>query len=473
MKHVYTIFDNNILFFLLFFERGTYMQKKEGKLKQNITLIEAIGFCVAQVIGTGIFMKPTTVLKASGSTGMAILMWIFAGLITMCTALTLAEVASYKASLGGMTAYVTQYNGKKIGFLSGWFFAILNDTGTLAANSIATATFLSGIISMNDTQLRICAFIIIIVLCSSQMISVQGTMRTQLVGALLQAVPLLLVIILGIFKGGMPTNINFSLIGNPNSPGVKFGIALLGAMWVYDGWQATANLGEEMSNPQRDFPKALFLSMSFLIIIFVLFNMVGFNVISTKTIMISKESFGSNFGQSLMGNTGRYIMAILMVICSLFTLNAEVVQATRDMLYQARCNNLPGSKWIRHIDPKFNTPIHSIMTSGTLALILMLTGTFESISLMTMFFTWVFTLFALYDAFKLRHQKELKRTFNTPLYPIVPLIGIGGAAFMLISSVLSDPKWFVIGIIVILAGIPISFLSHKYLYPNEKTMDEF
>lgn len=65
--------------------------ENEGKLQQNITLVQAIAFCVAQVIGTGIFLKPTPVLQSAGSTGMALLMWVLAGVITMCTALTIAE----------------------------------------------------------------------------------------------------------------------------------------------------------------------------------------------------------------------------------------------------------------------------------------------------------------------------------------------------------------------------------------------
>ncbi|MDD7758586.1 MAG: amino acid permease [Aerococcus suis] len=441
--------------------------ENEGKLQQNITLVQAIAFCVAQVIGTGIFLKPTPVLQSAGSTGMALLMWVLAGVITMCTALTIAELASYNPSVGGMTAYITQYNGKRIGFLSGWFFAILNDPGTLAANSIATATFLSAIIPMNDWQLRVCAFLIILLLCLSQMFSVQGTMQTQLVGAFIQATPLVAVIIAGLIMGGAPHDINFSLIGDPDSPGVSLGLALLSAMWVYDGWQATANLGEEMANPKRDFPRAIFASLTFLTVLFVMFNLVGFNLMPIDE-ALTTDNFGASISTALFGNVGNFIMALLMMACSLFTMNAEVVQATRDILYQARHNNIPGSKWIRHIHPKYNTPMNAIITQGTLSILLMLTGTFESISLLIIFFTWIFTIIALFDVFKLRRQNKLQRTFSVPLYPIIPLIGLVGAAFMLISSISSDPGRFVIGIIVLAIGLPVYYFCHKVLYKGEE-----
>lgn len=436
---------------------------EEGKLEQNITLTQAIAFCVAQVIGTGIFLKPTSVLQSAGSTGMALLMWGLAGIITICTALTVAELASYNPSVGGLTAYITEYNGKHVGFLSGWFFAILNDPGTLAANSIATATFLSAIVPLNDLQLRLVAFLIILFLCISQMFSVQGTMKTQLIGAFIQATPLILVVVVGLFIGGIPSDINFSLIGDPESPGVSLGLALLSAMWVYDGWQATANLGEEMKDPKKDFPKSIFFSLSFLTILFVLFNLVGFNLLPIKE-ALTTDNFGASISTALFGNIGNIVMAILMITCSLFTMNAEVVQATRDILYQARHNNIPGSKWIRHIHSKFNTPMNAIITQGILSTLLMLTGTFESISLLIIFFTWIFTIIALFDVFLLRWKKQKGRSFSVPFYPVVPLIGLFGAGYMLLSSISSEPGRFVIGIVVLALGLPVYYFSHKILY---------
>ncbi|MCZ0717325.1 APC family permease [Aerococcus kribbianus] len=441
-------------------------QQAEGKLKQNISLAEAIAFCVAQVIGTGIFLKPVPVLQNAGSTAMATIIWLAAGLITMCTALTVAEVASYKPNIGGITGYITEYNGKTLGFLSGWFFAILNDPGTLAANSIATATFMTAIVPMTDWQVKLCAFAILWILGLSQMVSVKGTMKTQLVGAFIQAAPLVLVVILGLINSNATHPINFSLIGDPNSPGVALGLALLSAMWVYDGWQATANLGEEMAHPKRDFPRAILISLSFLTGLYMMFNVVGFLLMPAEEI-IQTDNFGAAISTVLMGNSGRYLMTLLMIACSLFTMNAEVVQATRDILYQARNNNLPGSPWIRHIHPKTDTPINAIIFQGILSTLLMLTGTFESISLLIIFFTWVFTLIALFDVFKLRRQNKLLRSFDVPLFPFVPLVGIGGALFMLLSSIASDPGRFVIGIVIILLGLPVYAFCHKVLYKDK------
>lgn len=439
--------------------------KKEGHLRQNITLAEAVAFCIAQVIGTGIFLKPTAVLHHSGSTGMAIIIWIAAGLITMCTALTVAEVASYKPSIGGITSYIHEYNGQIPGFLSGWFFAILNNPGTLAANSIATATFISGVVTLGDTQLKILALVILWTLSCSQMFSVKGTMKMQMVGAVIQAAPILIVIILGFLHGGVGTEINMSLVGDITKPQVALGLALLGAMWVYDGWQATANLGEEMSNAKRDFPRAIVISLSFLIILYVLFNVVGFKLLNGNELMAS-NNIGASISTVIMGPAGQIVMATLMTLCSIFTMNAEVMQATRDVLFQARNNNIFGSRWIRHIHPKFNTPINAIVFQGCLSTILLLTGTFESISLLVIFFVWIFTLVALFDVFRLRRQHRLERSFSVPFYPIIPIIAIFGAVFMLVSSVISDPTRFIIGIVVILAGLPVYYICHKYIYKD-------
>ncbi|MBG9986901.1 amino acid permease [Facklamia sp. DSM 111018] len=446
------------------------MSKHEGKLQQNITLIEAIAFSVGQIIGTGIFLKPTAIFQATHSTGISLLVWLAAGVITLCTALTIAEVASYKPMIGGITSYVNEYNGKTLGFMSGWFFSILNNPGTLAANTIATATFISAVLPMNNVQIKLCAFIILWGLSLSQMFSVKGTMRFQLLGAVIQAAPIAIVVILGLLNGANANNINLSLIGDPNSPGASLGIALLGAMWVYDGWQATANLGEEMVNPKRDFPKAIFYSISFLIILFLAFNYVGFKLIPAEE-LLNSQNIGANISEKLFGQHGVLLMTILMVICSTFTMNAEIVQATRDVLYQARQNNLIGAKWIRHIHPKTDTPINAIIFQGILSTIVMLTGTFESISLLIIFFIWIFILFVLWDVFKLRKQKEIQRSFSTPLFPITPIIGILGGLFMLLSAVSSNPMNFVVGLIVILMGFPIYYYCHNVLYKGEKPVE--
>src|SRR5664280_1732183 len=124
--------------------------EKQGTLKKNIKLFEGILFVIGFVIGSGIFLKPAVVLQHMGSTGGALMMWIIGGLITICAALTIAEIAAYIPKTGGLYVYLTDLYDDVIGFLYGWVEAIISSPGSSAAIAIAFATFSTYFIPLGD-----------------------------------------------------------------------------------------------------------------------------------------------------------------------------------------------------------------------------------------------------------------------------------------------------------------------------------
>ena len=156
----------------------------EGQLKRNLTLFEATIHSVAFVIGTGIFLKPATILQNTGSTGMSLILWIAGGLISLCSALTMAEISAYIPKLGGMYTYLNELYGEKVGFMYGWINMLIGSPTGAAASSIAFATFASYFVPLSNTGLKVLALFMVLFFAGIQMLSTKATMKLQIVATI-------------------------------------------------------------------------------------------------------------------------------------------------------------------------------------------------------------------------------------------------------------------------------------------------
>ena len=159
------------------------------QLKRNITLFDGVIFVISLMIGSGIFLKPQAVLANSGSSGMALLMWILCGAITICCGLTIAEIAAYIPKLGGLYAYLGELYGSVIGFLYGWVEAIVSSPASCAAMAIAVATFASFFVPMTGLQQKMFAVLMIVVIVGVNAIATKAGVWLQNIATTLKLIP--------------------------------------------------------------------------------------------------------------------------------------------------------------------------------------------------------------------------------------------------------------------------------------------
>ena len=441
-------------------------RKPEKSLKRNLTMFDGIIYVVGFVIGTGIFLKPSIILKSMGSSGAALLIWILAGLISMCSALTISELAAYIPKVGGLLEYLTELYGKVVGYLYGWVETIISSPAGTAALAIATGSFLTHFLDFGKNSSKIYAVIVILWCLIIQIISTKLTMRIQGVVTVAKLVPIFGVILFGLIKG-TAHDISFAQnTGVPIAGGI--GVAMLGALWAYDGWLNTCTLGEELIKPEKNLPKAIITGLSICMLVFVVFNIAIFNTTPMAQVVVS-SNIGRDVSIKLFGNIGGDIIIAGMAIACFGSTNSQLLSGARLTYAMGRRKELPFAEKWTSINAKRQTPVHAIILQTVLTLIYLALGTFDTLSDMCIFVIWIFFTLGVFGVFILRKKYPRKEElYHVPLYPVIPLIGIAGGVFLTFISLRDALVTSLWGIALALVGLLVYYYC-KRKYGEDKT----
>ena len=425
------------------------------QLKRNITLLDGIIFVISLMIGSGIFLKLQAVLANSGSSGVALLMWIVGGAITICCGLTIAEIAACIPRLGGLYAYLGELYGAIVGFLYGWVEAIISSPASCGAMAIALATFSSFFVPMDGGQQKMFAVLMIVVIVVVNAIATKAGVWLQNIATLLKLVPIVAIIGFGLVQGTMG-QMNFANVG---STPTSLGAALLGVLWAYDGWINTATLGAEMTSPEKNLPRAIVTGIAVVIVVYVLFNLAVFAALPLDQVAAS-EAVGRDVSVALFGRGGAAFITAGMLLSVFGALNAQMMSGTRVCLAVGQRRELPGGRVLGAINPRFRTPINSLVFQGLISIVFLLFGTFNSLSDLVIFVVWIFFTLGVFGVFFLRRRTErVTGRYSVPLYPVVPLLGIAGGLFLTVATIAEAPHKALVGTGLTLLGLPFYYWS--------------
>lgn len=426
-------------------------------LKKSLTFVEALAIVVGMIIGSGIFLKPSIVLSHAGSPLISILAWIMGGIITLAAALSVAEIASAIPRTGGLYTYLEQLYGETFGFLLGWVQTIISYPASVAAQAIAFATYANIFVPLSSWEQKamaifVLAFILIMNILSTKCGGVIQTLAT--VGKL---IPIVAIIGFGIFSSHP---LNFSAPqGAATLTG--FGAAILGTLWAYDGWIGVTNMAGELKDPGKSLPKVIALGVSFVIIDYALFNLAMFQVLPYDTI-VNSATPGAEVAVALFGNGGAAFITAGIMISVFGALNGYLMTAARVPLAMGEKKQLPFARIFGAIHPKFQTPANALILQSVLAAVYILSGSFNTLTDLLIFVLWIFFAMGVAGVFILRKKHpDLKGPYKVPLYPITPLVGIIGSAYILISTIFSSPLNSCIGIGITLLGLPVFYYIKK------------
>lgn len=438
------------------------MSEKSPELKRNIKLFEAILFVIGFVIGSGVFLKPAVVLKNTGSSGGALLVWILGGLMTLCAALTISEIAAYIPKIGGLYTYLAELYGDVVGYLYGWVEGIISSPGSCAAIAISFATFATFFIPMSGMQQKLLAIIMVALIVAAQIIATKFGVWLQTLSTIGKLIPLAAIIIFGLVSGSAH---DISMVNVGAGQGAGFGAALLGVLWAYDGWLNTCTLGAEIEKPEKNLPKTIIIGVLFVIVVYALFNIAIFNVLPA-TQVVASEKIGVDVSMKLFGNGGAAFITIGMMISVFGALNAQMACGTRIAFAMAKNKQLPAAKALSAVNPKLFTPVNSLIFQGLLSVLYILTGTFNSITDLVIFSIWIFFTLGVFGVFILRKRVQHNdKLYKVPFYPITPILGIIGGVYLMYSTLTGSFKQAMLGIGLTLIGLPVYYYCKN---KNEK-----
>lgn len=433
-------------------ERMIYINNSPKTLKKEIGLREAITLVVGMVIGSGIFFKPSIVFRNAGSPTLGILAWVAGGVITMASGLTIAEIAAAIPKTGGIFIYLKELYGEKWAFLFGWVQTVIYVPGAAAALAIVLATQATNFVPMTPIQQKLFAISMLFVITIANVLSTRLSGKIQFVATVAKLIPIFVIIGLGLIKG---TAHSFSMPLGATAAGAGFGAAMLGTLWAYDGWVGVGNIAGELKNPRKDIPKSIIFGIIVIITVYVLFNLAIINVVPI-TDVISSNKVASDVATVLFGKSGSLIITAVILISIFGTLNGYLMTGVRIPFAMAQDKLLPFDKFLGKVNEKYQTPLNAFIFEVGLACLYVFSGSFDSLTDFVIFVLWIFFTMTVAGVFILRTKhKDLERPYKVPLYPIVPLIGVVGGIYILVSTLLTDTSRALIGIAITLIGLPV------------------
>ncbi|ASA26244.1 APC family permease [Paenibacillus donghaensis] len=427
--------------------------EKNTTITKSITFVQALAIVVGMIIGSGIFLKPGIVLSNAGTPWLSILAWVAGGVITLASALSVAEIAAAIPKSGGLYTYLGELYGNVAGFLLGWVQAVISYPASVAALAIAFATYSNFFLPMNGIQQKLLAVFILLFILAMNVISTTFGGMIQTIATIGKLIPVVGIVAFGLISDLAP---GFSGITATVS-GAGFGAAILGTLWAYDGWISVTNMAGEIKDPARTLPRAITVGVIFVIVVYVLFNLAIFQVLPYESIVASTTP-GADAAEALFGNGGGAFITAGIIISVLGAMNGYLMTAARVPQAMGEKGEIPFSAVLSRIHPKFRTPANALIFQALLAVIYIFSGTFNTLTDLLVFVLWIFFTMGVFGVFLLRKQMPpQKGRYKVPFYPVTPIIGVVGGGYILVSTVISDPVRSLVGIGITLLGLPIYY----------------
>ena len=441
------------------------------QLVRGLSLIDAASIVVGSIIGTGVFLKTSTMSSLVGSPGMVILIWIVAGLLSLAGALAYAELGSLMPDAGGEYVYLKEGYGNLWAFLYGWMRFWIGSPGSIAAYAVGAMTFLSGAVDLSIVGGRASASVIVIIAFSSlNCLSVAFGGRLN---SIMTALKLLIItaLSLGIFlfsEGGNFSHFTLQDTGSSDFTGwAAFGSATLAALWAYDGWNNLPMIAGEIKNPQKNIPLSLGLGMLVILAIYCVANVAYFYALPFSEILTSNSDafpdalpVATKAAMTFMGQSGVTLLSAAFVFSALGAMNGSIMTGARVPYAMAKDGLF--FKQLANVNNASLVPVASIIVQGIVSMLLALSGTFDQLTNYVVFSAWIFYAMVTGVVFVLRKRiPEVKRSYKTLGYPAVPIVFIILAILLLINTVIVSPMESLIGLSFIAAGIPVYFIFKK------------
>lgn len=438
------------------------------QLRKELSLFDLTMISVGSTIGSGIFLTPSLIAHQLQSPVWILLAWVVGGLMALAGALTLSEVGAMMPEAGGIYVFLNRAYGSLAGFLFGWAYFLVANTGSLAALGIAFATYLSYIVPMSGTGILLTAIAGIIVLTAINVLGVKAGGIFSDIFTVLKLAGIAGLIAVGfIFGSSGTTDFTATPGALPGGWDNAFALAMVGVLWSIGGWQHATFTAAEAKNPQRDLPRAMILAAAIITLLYILV-VVSLLFMMTPAQMGASAHPAADAVGSVLGSAGGIAIALAVFISTFGTTGIYTLTAPR--IYYAMAKNGLFFQKIAELHPRYQTPAFAIITQAIWAIVLILFwGTFENLISYVVFTDWIFYAMAGASIFILRRKEpDAHRPYRTPGYPWVPLFFVVVAAWFVLNTIVTKPEQAGAGIGFLALGVPVFYMwrnRRKKQYP--------
>lgn len=477
-------------------QKSDLFSASSGELKRTLGVTDAVFLILSSVIGVGIFLTPKEIAVQVDNPYWFLLLWLVGGLIAMSGAMSAAALGTMMPRAGGDYAFLSAAFGRSWGFLYGYLCFVISFTGSIAALATGVVHYqghtifgrvldttllaLPGIGYQLQVEQVAAAFLVLLF----TLVNHRGTRKSLNLQKIITALPIFfltaagLVIVYNVLfqpeENGSILLANFTMSSPIEVPSLgAISMAMIPIFFTYSGWNAALYLGEDIKAPHRIIPRALILGISIIAVIYFLFctvivSTIPYKVMHDSTVSIDIASHAWGF---LFGPDARLVMAVIIAVLILGSLNSNIITASR--IYFAMARDGLFFSGARRIHPRHGTPGFSLWAQALWAcFIILFLREFETIleyTTIVITFMSIMTIAALFVLRRkylnahggLNSRGEKQRSLG---YPYMPIFYIISTTLILIGFLSSGRENLVKGIVgvgIIAVGFIIYHLWHR------------
>lgn len=446
------------------------------ELKRELGIWTATLLVVASMIGSGIFGNTGIIQEHVGNPWSVLGLWFLGGLIALAGALSYAELAAAMPHAGGEYVYLKNTFGPLSSFLTGWVSFIVAFSAPAAATALLSSDYAKAFVDVlapnsalaeafqDEWNRKIYACALVILFSAVHMVGVKFGGLVQNVLTLLKIFLVGLFLIAGLVAVFVmqPISVPFEAVPTKVS---GLGLGLLFVLFAYSGWNGATYLAEEIKDPERNLPKALFRGTLLTMILYLLLNILYYMAVPAAE-LAGQTAVVSLAARNLFGDKVTLFFNLAFCVMLLSSLSVYLMIGPRVYFAMARDNLF--FKFASKVSPKFGTPMVSIFLQCLLSIVYITTNKYDTIMTYMGFALGVFPVLTVFGLFKLRKEGRTGVSYKTPFFPLLPLFFVFFSVLMLVLSFVESPWECARALLVVVAGAPLYYLWMYFQKINGK-----
>ena len=453
---------------------ATIEKDGEARLVRGLGTWDAALLTIGSVVGTGIFITTGDMAKVLPSAGLILLVWVAGGLLTLAGALTYAELGVLFPRAGGLYHYVKEAYGPLWGFLYGWIAFLVIMSGGNATLGVGFGEYLGSFLPWFSTQHvlfsvplslpwgswtwavsggQLAGVIALVVLTA---INHVGLKEGAWVQNVLTALKIGSIVALGVFgllaaapAGNALAQPSHAL---PSGLLAAFGVAMIAALWTYDGWYGLTCSAGEVRNPARSLPRGLILGTLAVLALYVLLNLVYLRALPIAGIAATPR-IGETAAAVLFGPRAARLVSLAVLVSTFGCLSSTILYSSRIYLPMAADGLFFRS--LARVHPRYRTPVRSLWAQTAWSVVLTVSGTYEQLFTYVVFASVVFHAATGAAVFVFRRRlPDAPRPYRTWGYPVVPALFILACLLLIGNTLKEKPVESLLGLGILALGVP-------------------
>jgi APA family basic amino acid/polyamine antiporter len=419
-------------------------------------------------IGSGIFRKPATIAALVPDPRLVLVLWAAFGVVSLCGALTVAELASMSPRTGGLYHYLRAAYGDAAAFVFGWLHFLVTAPAACAALATVFVEFLFSALGWAPDAVPASWSVVGAVgsILLLALVNVLGTrLGTSIQGALTGLkVAALSTIVIAAFGFGNGTFAHLAPAEGTHVSYAPLARAVASVLWAYDGWIGVSMIAGEVIAPERQLKRIITVGMLGIVVLYLGVNVAYIFSMPAEAMVTAKAGIAARLMTGIAGPAGGRAVGVCVMASVLGALAANLLARPRVVFAMAR-DGLAFQP-LGHLHPRFATPDVATLAQAAIAIVLVLgMRDFDRITTYFVVVEWMALIFGVASVFVLRRRMPgAVRPFRTPLYPFVPLVFVVGTLVGLSTIVWGE--WAngnlapVVGLVIAAAGFP----AYKFLF---------